>query len=298
MNTHPESPTAVTHPVEPTPDLPPPAQPASPADCNLPVLAAAPTPPATFPSPLRQRPRTGAVAQLPKAERDMVSRMVAQRVPYKTIASAVETAGFHVTERNISNWVTRGGYLEWSLHQEQALQNRLRQEDLLAYHRPDDSADLAEVGLQSAATRLSEFVLQQTGPDQDLEQNFAKVNSATNLLCRINHQLFTVQKHRDHCARLIHRTPARLKFERQTYLKQIEDIWSEPASPRPAQLGDSLSPAALPPAPDPNAAAVPIAASAPPPDPKQIAATENQNSPNTENPSAPGTASVTSGNLQ
>lgn len=83
----------------------------------------------------RRRARTGAVAQLPKPERDMVSRMIESGVPYRRIAEAVDAAGFEVSERNISNWVTRGGFLEWQLLRDHSLENRLRQDDLLDQHR-------------------------------------------------------------------------------------------------------------------------------------------------------------------
>src|SRR5215510_14993503 len=76
----------------------------------LPVPVNRPGPPAVVEAPLppsafKRRPRTGAVAQLPKPERDMVCRMIDANVPYKRISEAVRQAGFEVHERNISNWV-------------------------------------------------------------------------------------------------------------------------------------------------------------------------------------------------
>src|SRR5579859_347025 len=59
------------------------------------------------------RPRNGKIARLPKLERDMVNRMLANNLPHHQIVGALDECGFTVTERNISNWRTRGGYKEW-----------------------------------------------------------------------------------------------------------------------------------------------------------------------------------------
>ena len=68
--------------------------------------------------PPNAKPRNGKIAHLPKAERDMVNRMLANNLPYHKITLALEECGFHVTARNVSNWKTRGGYQEWRREQE------------------------------------------------------------------------------------------------------------------------------------------------------------------------------------
>jgi len=64
--------------------------------------------------------RNGKIARLPHIERDMVNRMLRNSIPYDKIREALEEHGIRVTERNISNWKTRGGYKEWCAEQDRA----------------------------------------------------------------------------------------------------------------------------------------------------------------------------------
>jgi hypothetical protein len=116
----------------------------------------------------RKLRRNGRIARLPKTERDMVNRMLWNAVPYKNIVEALDSADFKVPERNISSWAT-GGYLEWQLEQEAVLENRLNQDHLLDFLRRDDAPELPEVGLQAAATRLSQVLLQKLARADDPE---------------------------------------------------------------------------------------------------------------------------------
>src|SRR4030095_12596807 len=65
------------------------------------------------PPPRRKYSRNGKIARLPKLERDMVSRMLRNNMPYANIVAALDELEIHVTERNVSNWKTPGGYREW-----------------------------------------------------------------------------------------------------------------------------------------------------------------------------------------
>ncbi|HEV2211220.1 MAG TPA: hypothetical protein VG167_20855 [Verrucomicrobiae bacterium] len=103
---------------QPAPASPDPA----PALAILPAPATATQPPS---SPPRRTRRNGLVARLPKPERDMVSRMIYDGVPYLRIVAALEELEIFVTPRNISNWKTGGGYREWRAEQTLALETRL-----------------------------------------------------------------------------------------------------------------------------------------------------------------------------
>src|SRR5947208_16720971 len=59
------------------------------------------------------RIRNGKIACPPKLERDMVNHMLHNHVPYSKIVGALDELQINVTERNVSNWKTRGGYKEW-----------------------------------------------------------------------------------------------------------------------------------------------------------------------------------------
>src|SRR4051812_22582372 len=61
--------------------------------------------------------RNGKIARLPFLERDIVNRMLRDNIPYDEIVGALNEHGICVTERNVSNWKTRGGYKEWAAEQ-------------------------------------------------------------------------------------------------------------------------------------------------------------------------------------
>src|SRR5207247_1465604 len=121
-------------------------------------------PSATQPLPGNQRAfkpkaRNGKIARLPYAQRDMVNRMLRNNIPHDKIRGALEEHNITVTERNISNWKTRGGYRDWCFEQDRAIENHLVQDNLMEHLRKHDATDLPEIGLQLAATNLSQFFL-------------------------------------------------------------------------------------------------------------------------------------------
>jgi hypothetical protein len=192
--------------------------------------------------------RTGRVACLPKLQRDMVNRMLSNGVHYKNIVLALDECDFNVTERNISNWAT-GGYLEWRLDQDLVLQNRLDQDHLLDHLRRDDATELPEVGLQAAATCLSQFLLNKTARADDLEANLGNVSQMVDLLCRLNRELGSLQKQRDDSRRSLGRAhdPARIKDSDETSAIEHERHYSNP--PADSELPKPDAPPLLPPLP-------------------------------------------------
>ena len=108
---------------------------------------------------LGQRMRNGKIARLPKLERDMVNKLLHNHVPYSKIVWALSERGITVTERNISNWRTRGGYKEWCAEQENQLRLAHLQDHLTDYLRKHDAQQLPEVGLQVASTQLASLLM-------------------------------------------------------------------------------------------------------------------------------------------
>src|SRR6266699_1144085 len=91
---------------------------------RTPQLETSPLP--VVPEPKRKpRTRHGKIARLPYLERDMVNRMLQNNVPYSNIVGALDEHGIRVTERNVSNWKTRGGYGEWQVEEARAVEARL-----------------------------------------------------------------------------------------------------------------------------------------------------------------------------
>jgi len=173
------------------------------------------------------RTRNGKVARLPYAVRDMINRMLRNNIPHSQIADALDELNFRVTERNISNWKTRGGYRDWCIAQDRALETRLLQDNLLEQLRKNDASQLAEVGLQLAATELSQFFLK---PEtrQQLNNEPEKLARTIGILCRLARQIHILQKYRDQSAKELgdDHNPERLKQETDETLESIRDTYS------------------------------------------------------------------------
>jgi hypothetical protein len=195
-------------------------------------------------SPVAKRKlrRNGRVACLPKHARDVVNRMLWNGVAYKNIVGAVSELGYTLTERNISNWAT-GGYLEWRLEQEAVLQARIDQDHLVDFLRRDDAPELSEVGLQAAATRLSQVLLRKLAKVEDPEANLKNYSEMVDILCRLNREISTTQKTRDDSRRSLgpEYEPARVKEEEEVNAIEFERDYSDPPS------GSSLEKPAMPP---------------------------------------------------
>jgi hypothetical protein len=178
----------------------------------------------------------------------MVGRMLWNGVPYKNIVAALDDNGFNVTERNVSNWAT-GGYLDWRAEQEFVLQNRLDQDHLVDHLRREDSSELPEVGLQAAATRVSQILLQKTARAEDLEANLDKFSAMVDVLCRLNREIGILQKQRDDSRRSLGRAhdPERIKDSDEITVNQMERFYSNP--PADSELARPANPPALPPEP-------------------------------------------------
>ena len=188
------------------------------------------------PIPRASKPKTrnGKIARLSHPIRDMVNRMLRNNIPHSKIVGALDEHGITVTQRNVSNWKTRGGYREWCAQDDRALETRLLQDNLVGHLRTTDASQLSEVGLQLAATQLSQFFLK---PDvrEQLTADPEKFSPAINVLCKLNRQLHRLQKYRDDSARELGHNydPERLKRDVEHGLEITRDVYSA------AKLGQS-----------------------------------------------------------
>jgi len=132
----------------------------------------------------------------------MVNRLLRNNIPYARIVRALHEYDVVVTERNISNWKICGGYKEWCLAEEHALELRLHQDNLVNLLRKDNAADIPEVGLQVAATRLSQFFLTPEAA-QLLASNPDEYHRRAAHLARLTAEIHKLQKYRDDCARAL-----------------------------------------------------------------------------------------------
>jgi hypothetical protein len=184
-------------------------------------------------NPFAPRTRNGKVARLPYAVRDMINRMLRNNIPHSQIVDALDELQFKVTERNISNWKTRGGYRDWCIAQERALETRLLQDNLLEQLRKNDASQLAEVGLQLAATELSQFFLK-SETRQQLNTDPEKFARTIGILCRLARQIHILQKYRDQSAKELgsEHNPERSKRDTEEFLESIRNSYS---AEKPAQ---------------------------------------------------------------
>jgi hypothetical protein len=157
----------------------------------------------------------------------MINRMLRNNIPHSQIVDALGELQFKVTERNISNWKTRGGYRDWCIAQDRALETRLLQDNLLEHLRTNDASQLAEVGLQLAATELSQFFLK---PEtrQQLNAEPEKLARTIGILCRLARQIHILQKHRDQSVKELgdEHNPELVKRETDESLESIRDTYS------------------------------------------------------------------------
>jgi hypothetical protein len=166
----------------------------------------------------------------------MINRMLRNNIPHSQIVDALDELQFKLTERNISNWKTRGGYRDWCIAQDRALETRLLQDNLLEHLRKNDASQLAEVGLQLAATQLSQFFLK---PEtrQQLANEPEKLARTIGILCRLARQIHILQKYRDQSAKELgpEHNPERLKHETDETLENIRDVYSA------EKIGESIN---------------------------------------------------------
>ena len=157
----------------------------------------------------------------------MVNRMLHNHVPHAKIVGALDEFGIHVTQRNVSNWKTRGGYKEWCAEQERQINLSRLQDNLVDYLRKNDAAQLPEVGLQVAATQLSHMLLQ---PDmvQQLAAEPEKYSKVVDMLCRLSTHIQTLQKDRDEAVRKAsyRHTAENLKREDEKEVESTRRVYS------------------------------------------------------------------------
>ena len=200
-----------------------PQAPPSPAVNSAAVISAPPALGALLP----QRLRNGKIARLPKLERDMVNKLLHNHVPYAKIVWALSERGITVTERNISNWRTRGGYNEWCVQQDNQVRLSHLQDHLTDYLRQHDAQQLPEVGLQVASTQLTSLLMnpQTAGALLADPNKYAKVIDA---LDKCSVRLNELQEQRYKTARLagIRNSIPNLRHQQATEIEGLCEIAS------------------------------------------------------------------------
>ena len=200
---------------------------------NSPQFAVLPSPaPAAQARASAPKTRNGKIARLPYDVRDMVNRMLRNNLPHRRIREALAELDIQVTVRNISTWNTRGGFREWCVEQDRALETRLLQDNLTEHLRRHDAGQLPEVGLQLAATSLSQFLLRPETRRQ-LATDPEKFAGTLAVLCRLAGQIHKLQTYRDQCDRSADPThnPHRARRDAQKEVEKSRNFYSHPEHP-------------------------------------------------------------------
>jgi hypothetical protein len=113
------------------------------------------------------------------------------------------------------------------LAQDHALQVRLFQDNMTEFLRKQDANDVPEVGLQLAATYLSEFFLKPEARQQ-LASDPDKYSRMTAALCRVSSQIHALQKYRDESAKELgyKHNPERNKRQDEAELEGVRRAYS------------------------------------------------------------------------
>ena len=101
------------------------------------------------------------------------------------------------------------------------------QDNLTEHLRKHEATQLPEVGLQLAATELSQFLIQPENRRQ-LIADPEKYTRLLAVLCRLTSQIHILQKYRDDSATSLGRNfqPARVKYEEERNVEITREVYS------------------------------------------------------------------------
>jgi hypothetical protein len=105
--------------------------------------------------PRNKRRRVGKVAGLPLEWRDWVSQQIHAEVPYREIMAALAEVGFTAFNKdNLKNW-KKGGYGDWLLKQQDAVEIEARRTFATQLVR-EKEGQIEEVAMMVGASQLSD----------------------------------------------------------------------------------------------------------------------------------------------
>jgi hypothetical protein len=135
----------------------------------------------------KEHRHTGKVGRLPKEVRDQINQMILDGVTYKKIISQLGPPGVGLTENNISNWKTDGGFDDYLEEQERLYEYRARFEFLERVAKTDLGTSNYQASPKMALGLISE-VLADLGPQtlrKGLQEDPRNAVRLLNTLARI-----------------------------------------------------------------------------------------------------------------
>jgi len=168
--------------------------------------------------------RTGKIARLPKAMRDVVNLMLRDGATSAAIIKALEQAkgngataadGLPIeipNEQNLTNWKD-GGYQDWLLEQQRLDDMKFKREMALEIVRQNEGSKIHEAALQLASSQLYEVISEfDLASLKDLlhekPENFADL---VNSLAKLSKGALEIEKFKEHVAESKRRIEAVIK---------------------------------------------------------------------------------------
>ncbi len=142
--------------------------------------------------------RTGPIARLPKALRDVVNLMLLDGASYKEIREKLADHAHKVTESNISNWKL-GGHVDWLNEQARLDDMQAKREFAIEIAKHNDGSKVQEAGLALAASTIYEL-LTEIDIDLlkvDLAEHPERFPQVVNALTKLSKSSLEYDKYRD-----------------------------------------------------------------------------------------------------
>src|SRR3974390_3020976 len=144
---------------------------------------------------LKPRRRQGKIAQLPKAQRDLINRLLDDGATYKVAAEELAKQGVSLNGENISNWFS-GGYQDYLRECEWRAEFQTLRESAADLSEFTDAARFQQGLLQFALTQVFR-ALKQGQVDTD-SPNYVRLVHA---LARLNREALALRKYDGLCAK-------------------------------------------------------------------------------------------------
>lgn len=101
----------------------------------------------------------------------------------------------------------------------------MQQDNLTALVRTENPSELSELGLQAAATQLSQFFLTSQAAHL-LASDPKEYHRRVTILAKVSVQLKALQKYRDDCGKSVYQNPERLRREAQREVEHVRRTFS------------------------------------------------------------------------
>ena len=199
MNTEPQTSIPATVSAGPVTESPVAGNPQpEPAPPTVPVPTSAEPVPATPEVPSR---RKGKIAQLPKAVRDRLNRMLRDGLTYRKIIQELGDEAKDLNEPNLTTWF-QGGYQDWLKRQEELEAERANWEFAADLVSGEETRNITHATVQLAAKQIYQTLndMKPASLESILVENPGEYVRLVNAISRLSRDNLSFEKYRDACS--------------------------------------------------------------------------------------------------